>query len=178
MVRRGNSAGSRTGVNGGKIQMVVDARGGREGTRVVVRREEEGTRVETARGVGCRWLFWFIDDPLPFLEVKIPPCRHRVPVKEALPLKQRTECENLHPPPLQLIGYQIIRCDGDDNRFPPVAGQLDIGIEHPRPRPLREIMQGPGHGPCVVEDVVTVDVGDGAFEAFAGAPFEELVFVD
>ena len=39
-------------------------------------------------------------------------------------------------------------------------------------------MQSSGHRSGVVEDVVTVDVGCGAFETFAGAPFEEFVFVD
>ena len=39
-------------------------------------------------------------------------------------------------------------------------------------------MQSSGHGSGIVEDVVAVDVCGGALETFAGAPFEELVFVD
>jgi len=123
-------------------------------------------------------LFWSVDNPLPLFEVEVPPCGHRVPGKEAFPLEEGAEGENLHPPPIQLVRHRVIRCDGDDDRFPPVGGQLDIRIKHPRSRTLRKIVQSPSGGSGVVEDVVTVDVGSCAFETFAGAPFEEFVFVD
>jgi len=67
-------------------------------------------------------LFWSVNDPSPIFEVEVPPRRDRVPVEKALPLKQRTESENLQPPPLQLIRHQVIRGEGDDDWFPPVAG--------------------------------------------------------
>lgn len=126
----------------------------------------------------AEWLFRFVDDPLPLFEVDVPPRSHRVPVEKALPLKQRTEGENLGPPPLQLVGHQVIRHEGNNNRFPPVAGQLEIRMKHPRSRPLRKILQSTTHSSGVVEDVVAVDVGGGAFETFGDAPVEELVFVD
>lgn len=59
-----------------------------------------------------------------------------------------------------------------------MTGELDVRLEHPRSGALSEIMQSSRCGPDVIEDVVTVDVCDGAMETLAGAPFQELVLVD
>ena len=124
------------------------------------------------------WSFWSVGDPLPLFKIEIPPRGHRAPAEEALPLKERSEGENLRSPPIQFVRHQVIRCEGDDDRLLPVTGQLDIGIEHPRSGALGEVTQGSSHCPGIVKDIVTVDVCGGALETFAGAPFEELAFVN
>lgn len=94
------------------------------------------------RTEGWGWvgrLFRSVDNPLPFFEVEVPPCGHRFPSEETFPLKEGAEGENLRPPPIQLIKYRVIRRNGDDDRFPPVAGQLGVRIEHPCSRTLRKI---------------------------------------
>ena len=66
--------------------------------------KDRGRRVKGERV----WLFLSVGDPLPFFKVEVPPRRHGVPVEEALPLKESAKCEDLCPPPLQLVAHQII----------------------------------------------------------------------
>ena len=56
----------------------------------------------------CWGLSRFVDDPLPFFEVEVPPRRSRVSNKEALSLKQSTESENGHFCALQIVRDGII----------------------------------------------------------------------
>lgn len=115
---------------------------------------------------------------MPFFEVDIPPGRLRSPVEEALLLKQRTKSKYFPSSLIQFVGPCIIGGDGDDDRFAPMGGQLDVRVEHLRSGALSEIMQSSGYCSGVVEDVVTVDIGRGALETLCGAPFEEFVLVD
>ena len=78
--------------------MVIGARGGMEEKRIV----RMGMMGSDSEG-SVEWLFWPVNGPLPLFKVEIPSRRRRVPVKEALPLKESTKGENLHLPATQLV---------------------------------------------------------------------------